>query len=81
MAATLGVNPLQKSLRNTILTLTPILEPLIRGGPVALVEKFNLPHGEVYADACHLCYEARQMLRSKHPEILTPDQMYGKLEE
>jgi len=61
--------------------VNPILEPLIRGGPVALVEKFNLPHGEVYADACHLCYEARQMLRSKHPQILTPDQMYGKLEE
>jgi MoaA/NifB/PqqE/SkfB family radical SAM enzyme len=59
----------------------PILEPLIRGGPVALVEKFNLPHGEVYADACHLCYEARQMLRSRYPEILTPDQMYGKLSE
>ena len=59
----------------------PILEPLIRGGPAALVEKFNLPHGEVYADACHLCYEARQMLRSRYPEILTPDQMYGKLSE
>jgi MoaA/NifB/PqqE/SkfB family radical SAM enzyme len=59
----------------------PILEPLIRGGPVALIEKFNLPHSEVYADACHLCYEARCMLRNKDPEILTPDQMYGKLEE
>ncbi len=31
----------------------PILEPLIRGGPVALVEKFGLPHDEFYADACH----------------------------
>jgi MoaA/NifB/PqqE/SkfB family radical SAM enzyme len=58
----------------------PILEPLVRGGPVALVEKFSLPHEEAYADACHLCYAARAMLRNKYPEILAPDQMYGELE-
>jgi len=58
----------------------PILEPLIHGGPAALVEKFGLPHDEVYADACHLCYAARCMLRDKYPDILTPDQMYGELE-
>lgn len=58
----------------------PILEPLIRGGPVALVEKFNLPHDEVYADACHLCYSARLLLRSKYPDILAPGQMYGEIE-
>lgn len=55
-----------------------VLEPLIRGGPVALVEKFGLPHDEVYADACHLCYVARCMLRNKYAEILAPDQMYGE---
>jgi MoaA/NifB/PqqE/SkfB family radical SAM enzyme len=58
----------------------PILEPLVRGGPVALVEKFTLPHDEVYADACHLCYVARCMLRDKYPNILVPDQMYGEPE-
>jgi len=58
----------------------PILEPLVRGGPVALVEKFSLPHDEVYADACHLCCAARLMLRNKYPDILVPDQMYGKIE-
>ncbi len=58
----------------------PIVEPLIRGGPVALVEKFGLPHDEVYADACHLCYDARCMLRKKYPEFLGPDQMYGEFE-
>jgi MoaA/NifB/PqqE/SkfB family radical SAM enzyme len=58
----------------------PILEPLVRGGPAALVEKFSLPHDEVYADACHLCCAARLMLRNKYPDILVPDQMYGKLE-
>jgi len=45
---------------------------------VALVEKYNLPHDEAYADACHLCYTARQMLRNKFSEILAPDQMYGE---
>jgi len=59
----------------------PILEPLIRGGPAALVERFGLPHDEFYADACHLCYAARCTLRNKYPEILTPDQMYGEPEE
>lgn len=55
-----------------------ILDPLVRGGPVALVERFSLPHDETYADACHLCYAARCSLRTKYPEILGPDQMYGK---
>jgi organic radical activating enzyme len=58
----------------------PILEPLVRGGPVALVEKFGLPHDEAYADACHFCSAARLMLRNKYPDILVPDQMYGKIE-
>ena len=58
----------------------PILEPLTRGGPVALVEKFGLPHDRVYADACHLCYASRCMLRNKYPDILVPDQMYGEPE-
>jgi MoaA/NifB/PqqE/SkfB family radical SAM enzyme len=58
----------------------PILEPLVLGGPVALVEKFGLPHDEVYADACHLCSAARLMLRDRYPDVLVPDQMYGKFE-
>lgn len=57
-----------------------VLEPLIRGGPVALVEKFGLPHNEVYAEACHLCYAMRLLLRDKYPEILAPNQMYGEFE-
>lgn len=56
----------------------PILEALIRGGPAALVEKSDLPHGEFYADACHLCYGARCMLRNRYPKTLVPDQMYGQ---
>jgi len=51
---------------------------LLTGGPVALVQEYNLPHEENYADACHLCFEARRELRARFPEILKPDQMYGE---
>jgi len=73
-------NPLSKIIQEYDLSKNPILEPLVRGGPAALIEKFSLPHDEVYADACHLCYAARCMLRDKCPNILVPDQMYGELE-
>jgi hypothetical protein len=55
----------------------PIAGPLLDGGPAALVERYGLPHEKRYADACHLCYEARRALRTRFPEILAPDQMYG----
>lgn len=55
----------------------PIVAPLLEGGPAELVRHYDLPHGEKYADACHLCYETRLTLRDQFPEILTPDQMYG----
>jgi MoaA/NifB/PqqE/SkfB family radical SAM enzyme len=55
----------------------PICGPLLAGGPVALVEEYNLPHDENYADACHLCYKARLALRERFPVELTPDQMYA----
>lgn len=55
----------------------PIVGPLLRGGPLALVKDYGVPHRETYADACHLCYEARRALRDRFPEILTPNQMYG----
>jgi hypothetical protein len=55
----------------------PITGPLLDGGPAALVNQNNLPHQEKYADACHLCYDARQKMRAIFPAILQPDQMYG----
>lgn len=58
----------------------PIIGPILQGGPVELVRHYRLPHEERYADACHLCYKARQSLRMKFPDILMPDQMYGVLE-
>jgi hypothetical protein len=56
----------------------PIVGPLLEGGPVALVERYSLPHEEAYVDACHLCYEARVMLRERFPQVLGPGQMYGE---
>lgn len=56
----------------------PIIGPLLEGGPVALVKGFDLPCEGIYADACHLCYVARQFLRTRFPEQLAPTQMYGE---
>ena len=58
----------------------PICGLLLAGGPAALVSEYNLPYASAYADACHLCYEARAALRSRFPNLLAPDQMYGVLE-
>jgi MoaA/NifB/PqqE/SkfB family radical SAM enzyme len=59
----------------------PIIGPLLKGGPVELVNCYRLPHKSTYADACHLCYEARLALRERFPRILIPDQMYGVSEK
>jgi len=43
-------------------------------------KKPGFMHGEILVDAvdaCHLCYEARVMLRERFPECLGPGQMYG----
>jgi hypothetical protein len=55
----------------------PIVAPLLSGGPAELVRRFGVPHQAGYADACHLCDEARRRLRVQFPTVLGPDQMYG----
>ncbi len=55
----------------------PVVGPLLSGGPAELVRQYDLPLKESYADACHLCYTARSMLRERIPNILEPDQVYG----
>jgi hypothetical protein len=57
----------------------PIIGPLLAGGPAALVERYDLPHEEGYIDACHLCYLARDALRSRFPQYLAPATVYGEL--
>jgi MoaA/NifB/PqqE/SkfB family radical SAM enzyme len=55
----------------------PIVGPLLANGPAGLVKKFDLPHKKHYADACHLCYEARMVLRDRFPAVVAPPNMYG----
>lgn len=56
---------------------TPIIRELLTGGPARLIQHYKLNPQAGYVDACHLCYSARQELRGKYSEILTPNQMYG----
>jgi hypothetical protein len=53
------------------------VEPILTGGPAELARRYDVPVEKAYADACHLCYEVRRSLRSRFPDILTPDQMFG----
>ncbi len=69
--------PLKEICENYDADAHPICGPLLAGGPAALVTEYNLRHGSSYADACHLCYEARTTLRERFPQYLNPDQMYG----
>lgn len=55
----------------------PICGPLLQGGPAALAQSQGLTPAATYADACHFCYETRQQLRGRFPQLLAPDQMYG----
>ena len=57
----------------------PIIGPLANGGPVSLVLRYDLLHEDSYVDACHLCYTARDALRSRFPEFLAPPTVYGDL--
>jgi hypothetical protein len=58
----------------------PIVRLLLDGGPYALAQ-FAAEHGfkvrNGYVDACHLCYRAREFMRSHFPNFLAPDEMYG----
>ncbi|NTV37599.1 MAG: hypothetical protein HGA82_00115 [Anaerolineales bacterium] len=50
---------------------------MLRGGPAELVRRYGLAHAESYADACHLCYFAREALRLQMPAFIGPDQVFG----
>jgi MoaA/NifB/PqqE/SkfB family radical SAM enzyme len=69
--------PLKEICKNYNADAHPICGLLLSGGPAALVTEYNLPHALHYADACHLCYEARTTLRERFPQYLNPGQMYG----
>jgi len=71
------VTPLKEICANFDPESHPITGPLLENGPTGLVNRYQLDHREHYADACHLCDEARRTLRPQFPEILLPDQIYG----
>ncbi len=73
----LFVTPLNEICANYDPDSHPITGPLLENGPTGLVRNYRLDHQERYADACHLCDEARRTLRTQFPEILQPDQIYG----
>ncbi len=58
----------------------PIAAPLLAGGPRELVLRYEIEYEAEYADACHMCDDARRKLRAQFPEVLLPDQMYLELE-
>lgn len=73
--------PLLKICRTYDPDAHPVTGPLLAGGPAEMVRRYGLAHEELYADACHLCYESRLALRERFPGILAPGQMYGAPEE
>jgi hypothetical protein len=59
----------------------PVAGPLLEGGPAELIKRHRLPLRNDYADACHLCYTARRMLRPRFPDLLGPAPFYGVRED
>ncbi len=56
-----------------------VFSVLIESGPLGLARRAEAPGYRLkdnYADKCHLCQEAREVLRSKYPQYLQPDQHY-----
>jgi hypothetical protein len=57
----------------------PICEPLVKGGPALLAERYGveLKLETGFVDACHVCFSVRRALIDKFPEYLGPRQVYG----
>jgi hypothetical protein len=69
--------PLSELARDYDAQKHPICGPLVRGGPIRLVEEHNLDLMDQYVDECHLCYSARLALLDQFPQYLAPRQVYG----
>lgn len=77
----LAERPLQQIVTDYDPLAHPIISPLLAGGPAALVSSYELPHEDAYADACHLCYVARNLLRARFPGQLAPATVYGEFSQ
>jgi hypothetical protein len=56
----------------------PVVGPLHRGGPTALVTERGISPDPEYVSACHLCYRTREGLLDRFPAELGPAQVYGR---
>lgn len=56
----------------------PIVGPIVAGGPNRLAEEYRDECKERYVDECHMCYSVRKRLKSRFPQFLTPDRVYGE---
>ncbi len=57
----------------------PVLSTLIHKGPLGLAQEaqeLGYVIKKDYADKCHLCQEAREVLRARSPEYLVPARQY-----
>ena len=57
----------------------PVFSILLSKGPLGLAEeasKYGYTIKTDYADKCHLCHQARQVLKKVYPDILQPDLHY-----
>jgi len=73
----LWMTPLSELVSNYHPDSHPICGPLIQGGPVELAKKLGVIPKAGYIDECHFCYLARRAVIDKHPDCLTPKQVYG----
>ncbi len=69
--------PLSELFRGYDAKKHPICGPLLRGGPVRLMEEYGVDLKDEHVDECHLCYAARVALVDRFPEYLAPRQVYG----
>ncbi|MHA2099267.1 MAG: radical SAM protein [Candidatus Kariarchaeaceae archaeon] len=69
--------PLSEIMENYKPDENPISGPLHEGGPIKLIESFDLEMQNEFVDECHACYEIRKKLIPEFPKILGPKQVYG----
>ncbi len=72
--------PLSSIIKNYSAKENPIFATLLKEGPLGLAreaEKYGYCLKKDYADKCHLCQEAREILVAHYPGILTPLQHYN----
>lgn len=73
----LNKTPLSELIKNYDFNKHPICEPLVKGGPALLAEKYEVKHEASFIDACHFCFSVRRLLIDRFPECLGPRQVYG----